>query len=96
MGIIATARAVTARSQGTRTPRTVYLLSPFLRCGKCSARMIGSHRRNRRGELEEIYRCPARGNGGCGGVTRGAEPVNKYVTALVIAESQNDCSTTSR
>lgn len=71
-----------------RGHRTVYLLSPFLRCGKCSARMIGSHRPNRRGEEEEYYRCPASGNGGCGGVTRIAEPVNRYVTALVIAEQQ--------
>jgi len=71
-----------------RGHRTVYLLSPFLRCGKCSARMIGSRRRNRRGEVEEYYRCPAKGNGGCGGVTRVAEPVNKYITALVIAEQQ--------
>jgi hypothetical protein len=31
---------------------TVYLLSPFLRCGKCSARMHGG-RRNRHGELVE-------------------------------------------
>ena len=46
--------------------RTIYLLSPFVRCGNCSARMIGSRRRNRRGELEEFYRCPAKGNGGCG------------------------------
>ena len=71
-----------------RGHRTVYLLSPFLRCGKCSARMIGTRRRNWRGEVEEYYRCPASGNGGCGGVTRAAEPVNKYVTALVIAEQQ--------
>ncbi|MGH3719939.1 MAG: zinc ribbon domain-containing protein [Pseudonocardiaceae bacterium] len=71
-----------------RGHRTVYPLSPFLRCGKCSVRMIGSRRRNRRGEVEEYYRCPASGNGGCGGVTRVAEPVNRYVTALVIAEQQ--------
>lgn len=71
-----------------RGQRTVYLLSPFLRCGKCSARMIGSRRRNNRGEMEEFYRCPASGNGGCGGVARAAEPVNKYITALVIAEQQ--------
>lgn len=71
-----------------RGQRTVYLLSPFLRCGKCSARMIGSRRRNKRGETEEYYRCPASGNGGCGGVARAAEPVNTYIRALVIAEQQ--------
>ncbi|HET9258457.1 MAG TPA: recombinase family protein [Pseudonocardiaceae bacterium] len=68
--------------------RTIYLLSPFVRCGKCSARMIGSRRQNRRGEPEEFYRCPAKGAGGCSGVTRLAEPVNTYIRALVIAEQQ--------
>ena len=28
---------------------TVYLLSPFLRCGKCRARMLGARRNNRHG-----------------------------------------------
>ena len=68
--------------------RTIYLLSPFVRCGKCSARMIGSRRRNRRGELEEFYRCPAKGAGGCGSVTRLAAPINEYIKALVIGEQQ--------
>ena len=68
--------------------RTIYLLSPFVRCGLCSARMTGTRRRNRRGELEEIYRCPGKGSGGCGGLVRLAAPVNEYVKALVIAEQQ--------
>ncbi len=68
--------------------RTVYLLSPFVRCGKCGARMNGSTYRNRRGEMEEIYRCPSKGEGGCGGVSRSAGPVNAYIKALVIAEQQ--------
>jgi hypothetical protein len=50
--------------------------------------MVGSRRRNRRGELEEHYRCPGKGQGGCGGATRIAAPVNEYVKALVIAEQQ--------
>jgi DNA invertase Pin-like site-specific DNA recombinase len=68
--------------------RTIYLLSPFVRCGKCGARMTGAIQRNRQGELEEHYRCPAKGQGGCGGVGRKAEPVNTYIKALVIAEQQ--------
>ncbi|PZS29423.1 MAG: hypothetical protein DLM61_13025 [Pseudonocardiales bacterium] len=68
--------------------RTIHLLSPFVRCGKCSARMVGARRRNRRGELEEFYRCPSKGAGGCGSVTRLAEPVNTYIKALVIADQQ--------
>lgn len=74
-----------ARGRGYRT---IYLLSPFVRCGKCSARMVGTRRRNSREELEECYRCPGKGQGGCGGVTRIAEPVNQYIKALVIAEQQ--------
>jgi DNA invertase Pin-like site-specific DNA recombinase len=68
--------------------RTIYLMSPFVRCGSCGARMVGSRRRNRRGELEEFYRCPAKGQGGCGTLTRIAEPVNVFIKALVIAEQQ--------
>ena len=68
--------------------KTTYLLSPFIRCGKCSARMIGSRRKTRRGEFQEFYRCPPNGTGGCGGVTRLAAPINEYVKALVIAEQQ--------
>lgn len=71
-----------------RGQRTLYLLSPFVRCGKCGVRMLGARRLNRRGEEEEYYRCPARGNGGCGSVVRLAEPINKYIKALVIAEQQ--------
>jgi site-specific DNA recombinase len=68
--------------------RTIYLLSPFIRCGKCGARMVGAPRRNRLGQLEESYRCPAKGQGGCSGVTRLAAPVNAFIKALVIAEQQ--------
>ncbi|MBV9012614.1 MAG: hypothetical protein JO272_11285 [Pseudonocardiales bacterium] len=50
--------------------------------------MVGGRRRNWHGELEEYYRCPAKGHGGCGSLVRLAEPVNKYITALVIAEQQ--------
>jgi DNA invertase Pin-like site-specific DNA recombinase len=74
-----------ARGRGYRT---IYLLSPFVRCGSCGARMIGKRRRNRRGEMEECYRCPDRSQGGCGKVARIAEPVNTYIKALVIAEQQ--------
>jgi Recombinase zinc beta ribbon domain len=80
------ARAVPSRlgARG-RGYRTVYLLSPFVRCGKCSARMVGARRSNSRGELQEYYRCPSKGADGCGSVTRIAAPVNAYIKALVIA-----------
>ena len=51
--------------------------------------MIGAQRKNRRGEIVGFfYRCPSKGQGGCGKVTRIAEPVHTYIKALVIAEQQ--------
>jgi site-specific DNA recombinase len=67
---------------------TAYLLSPFLRCGKCSARMHGGRRNVKNGEPVEFYRCPAKGQGGCGSLSRRAAPVDEYIKALVIAEQQ--------
>lgn len=69
--------------------RTKYLLSPVIRCGKCNAKMTGGTRRNpRTQELVRMYRCPAKGAGGCGALTREAEPVETYIKALVIADQQ--------
>ena len=66
---------------------TYYLLSPFLRCGKCNSRMLGGRRNTKNGPVE-FYRCPAKGQGGCGSLSRLAAPVNEYIKALVIAEQQ--------
>jgi hypothetical protein len=45
-------------------------------------------RRNKNGKLVEFYRCPAKGQGGCGSLSRDAAPVEEYIKALVIAEQQ--------
>jgi hypothetical protein len=66
---------------------TYYLLSPFLRCGKCNSRMLGGRRNAKNGPVE-FYRCPAKGQGGCGSLSRLAAPVNEYIKALMIAEQQ--------
>jgi site-specific DNA recombinase len=71
-----------------RGARTSYLLSPFVRCGKCGAKMTGARMRDPRGNERRRYRCPSKGNGGCGSVAVAAEPVETYVKALVIAEQQ--------
>ena len=73
------------RGRGSVTRR---LLSPFTRCGKCNARMYGttSEYDKRTGEPIVIYRCPGRGFGGCGGVSRKAAPIEEYVTTLVLME----------
>jgi len=68
--------------------RTTYLLSPFVRCGKCGARLRSMHERNKREELVGFYRCPSKGEGGCAGIKRIAAPIEGYIKALVIAEEQ--------
>jgi site-specific DNA recombinase len=69
--------------------RTTHLLSPFLRCGKCNARMAGGQRKDpSTGKMIEFYQCPAKGSGGCAGIARVAAPLNAYIKALVIAEQQ--------
>ena len=80
-----TASRLGGHGQGSRTS---YLLSPFLRCGKCGTKMVGSRGRDRHGNLRARYRCPAKADGGCGSLVRLAEPVEEYITALVIAEQQ--------
>ncbi len=43
---------------------TAYLLSPFVRCGKCNAKMHGGRRNDKHGgPPQEFYRCPAKGQG---------------------------------
>lgn len=69
--------------------RTKYLLSPFVRCGKCNSRMYGTLKNTRhKGQKVEVYACPAKGLGGCGSISRLAGPINEYVRALVIADHQ--------
>jgi len=77
---------VTGKGSGYRTN---HLLSPFVRCGKCNARMIGSTQKDpRSGKMTRRYRCPSKGQGGCAGVTRVADPIDEYIKALVIADQQ--------
>jgi DNA invertase Pin-like site-specific DNA recombinase len=73
-----------AHGTGYRTSR---LLSPFLRCGKCNARLVGAFD-VRRGKRREIYRCQAKGDGGCGGIVRDSATLDAYIRALVIADQK--------
>ncbi|GAA1259925.1 recombinase family protein [Sphaerisporangium rubeum] len=67
---------------------TKYLLSPFVRCGKCNSRMRGGMRPGANGAKTAIYACRDKTEGGCGGCARIAEKVDEYITALVIADHQ--------
>lgn len=85
--------AVLKPPESLRSPRsgkgtvTKRLLSPFVRCGKCNSRMYGTIRNDKRmGKKFINYRCPPKGNGGCGSVSRNGTPIDEYVTTLVLME----------
>ncbi len=67
---------------------TKYLLSPFVRCGKCNAAMRGGMRPAAHGLKTPIYACRDKREGGCGGCSRIGTKVDAYITALVIADHQ--------
>ncbi|GAA3846994.1 recombinase family protein [Saccharothrix violaceirubra] len=72
------------RGRGHVTRR---LLSPFARCGMCNSKMTGGSRKEKKtGERIPIYKCPPPGFGGCGRVSRTCAPIDRYITALVLAE----------
>jgi hypothetical protein len=49
--------------------------------------MTGSTRKDARtGERIVIYKCPPKGFGGCGRVSRTAAPIDEHITALVLME----------
>jgi site-specific DNA recombinase len=59
---------VPRRGRGHATKR---LLSPFLRCGMCNAKMTGATRKDMRtGQRIVIYKCLSKGFGGYGRVSR--------------------------
>nr|WP_052478581.1 recombinase family protein [Kibdelosporangium sp. MJ126-NF4]CEL19255.1 Recombinase [Kibdelosporangium sp. MJ126-NF4]CTQ94946.1 Recombinase [Kibdelosporangium sp. MJ126-NF4] len=69
--------------------RTKHLLAPFVRCGKCNARMNGKELPARGTKGRQVrYICPAKANGGCNGVGRVGTEIEEYVTALVIADHE--------
>ena len=65
-----------------------HLLAGLLRCGKvredgkvCNRQLTGTRIKDRKhpGETYVIYRCPSIANGGCGGVERRADPLEKLI-----------------
>ncbi|QKW21115.1 recombinase family protein [Kitasatospora sp. NA04385] len=62
---------------------TKYLLSPFVRCGKCTARMRGGVR-----DGGHVYWCRSKNHGGCGGCSRRGVEVDRYITELVIQDHE--------
>lgn len=71
-----------------RTPARKYLLTGFLYCGACGTRLNGETKRDKPSKpLRPIYHCRVQGDTqkkhGCGGVTRGAAPLEDYVLSSV-------------
>ncbi|MFI9175984.1 recombinase family protein [Streptomyces lincolnensis] len=67
-----------------RSPARKYLLTGFLHCGKCGTRLNGETKRDKPDKpLRPVYHCRVQGDTqrkhGCGGVTRGAEPLDDFV-----------------
>lgn len=70
-----------ARTRGAR-PATVGLLTGYIRCASCGARMFSS----RRSDNARRYVCTKTpGTGACGKTTTRAEPLEDLVAELIIA-----------
>ncbi|AGS70818.1 recombinase family protein [Streptomyces collinus] len=81
---------VRKESEG-RTARdyaTKYLLSGIARCGRCGAKMraFPSYRKSKTSS-QFRYACPGRNDGGCGGVARAGEPVDRLIRSAVFLSS---------
>lgn len=66
-----------------------YLLTGFLFCGSCGHGLNGETKRDHPGRpLRRTYQCRVHGDtqrqGGCGGVTRGAEPLEHFIRELIV------------
>jgi site-specific DNA recombinase len=64
-----------------RTHPTRHLWSGFLICGHCGTRMYAYYRQAKSGPVKTL-RCQRR-RGGCGRVSRGAEPIETFLEAAV-------------
>lgn len=71
-----------------------YLLSGLLRCGKvredgkiCNRQLVGTRLKDRShpGETVVVYRCPSIANGGCGGIQRRADNLEKLIEDALFA-----------
>ncbi|MFJ9176724.1 recombinase family protein [Streptomyces sp. NPDC102360] len=71
-----------------RDHATKYLLSGIARCGRCGTKMraFPSYRKSKTSSRFR-YACPGRNDGGCGGVARVGEPVDRLVRNAVFISS---------
>jgi hypothetical protein len=92
-------KAVVAEYNRRRSGRTFtahgtkkYLLSGLLRCGRiredgsmCNRSLIGKVRTYPSGRMQVTYKCPAKQQGGCGGIERSAARLDTLITDLLFA-----------
>lgn len=75
----------------TGTGTRKYLLSGLLRCGKLRAdgtvcnRSLGGTMNTARGRKLVVYRCPGVAQGGCGGIQRTAEVLDRLIEEMLFA-----------
>ncbi|MFG2557636.1 recombinase family protein [Streptomyces sp. NPDC048496] len=67
---------------------TKYLLSGIARCGRCGTKMraFPSYRKSKTSS-QFRYACPGKNDGGCGGVARAGEPVDRLIRNAVFLSS---------
>ncbi|SFG91866.1 recombinase family protein [Streptomyces mirabilis] len=77
-----------SEGRATRDNATKYLLSGIARCGRCGTKMraFPSYRKSKTSSQFK-YACPGRNDGGCGGVARAGEPVDRLVRNAVFLSS---------
>jgi site-specific DNA recombinase len=81
-------KGTAASARGTRK----YLLSGLLRCGNvredgsiCNRSMAGFVQHRKNGYVRHAYRCPGKGQGGCGGIERNMAKLDKLIEDLLFA-----------
>jgi DNA invertase Pin-like site-specific DNA recombinase len=92
-------KAVVTESAGRKAGRVFsargtrkYLLSGLLRCGRirsdgsmCNRSLAGAERHYKSGRHVLTYRCPAKTNGGCGGIERSMPRLDQLIEDLLFA-----------
>lgn len=76
-----------SEGQVVRDYATKYLLSGIARCGRCGAKMraFPSYRKSKTSQFR--YACPGKNDGGCGGVARAGERVDRLIRNAVFISS---------
>ncbi|MFG3656744.1 recombinase family protein [Streptomyces sp. NPDC047706] len=83
-----------SEGRAARDYATKYLLSGIARCGRCGTKMraFPSYRKSKTSS-QFRYACPGKNDGGCGGVARAGEPVDRLVRNAVFISSDKALAT---